>query len=72
MKKIEKSKSKDYPVLRLYKDDLEKIETLFKDNYEDYEIIVDEYRLENISDKSKIKKRETTNFSIQASPYITC
>ncbi|GAG74915.1 unnamed protein product [marine sediment metagenome] len=71
MKKIKKSKSKDYPVLRLYKDDLEKIETIFKENYEDYEIIIDEYRLENISDISKIKKRETTNFSIKAHfPYI--
>ncbi|GAH84133.1 unnamed protein product, partial [marine sediment metagenome] len=40
--------------------------------YEDYETIVDEYRLETISDISKIKKSKTTNFSINAhSPHIS-
>lgn len=72
MKKIKKSKSKKYEVLRLYKDDLEKIDTIFKENYKDYEIIVDEYKLDNISEISKIKKRETTDFSISAyPPYIS-
>jgi len=72
MKKIIKSYSKRYPILRLFKDDLEQIATLCKENFEGYKIEAGGYELDDISELSKINKREISNFSISAhAPYTS-
>lgn len=72
MEKIKKSYSKEYPILRMFIDDLEQIVSIFKENYKDFEIKADVYKLEDISELSKINKQEIKNFSINTyTPYIS-
>jgi|GEM_PF-5630443 len=58
MEKIKKSYYKEYPILRIFKQDLKEIADLFGKNSE---IIADEYKLNNISEIDNINKKEITN-----------
>src|SRR5579863_9032822 len=64
MKKVKQSYSKSYPALRLYKDDLEEIVSVFKSHFAEIKIVADEYELTEITDIDKIKKAKITNFSV--------
>jgi hypothetical protein len=66
MKKVRKSLRKKYPIMRVYKSDLEKIFNLFKDHYPKIEIVADGFKLDDISELSKIDKQEIVEFSISA------
>ncbi len=64
MKKVKKTYSKDYPVLRLYKDDLEEIVGIFKSHFTEIEIVADEYELTELADIDNIKKPKITHFKV--------
>ena len=64
MKKVKKLYDKYYPVLRLYKDDLEDIVSVFKSHFTEFKIIADEYELTDLSEIDDIKKPKITNFSV--------
>jgi len=66
LEKVRKRFFEQYPMLRLFRDDVEGIINLFEKDYKDAEIIVDEYKLENSSDIDKLVKSQVTNFSVQA------
>ena len=66
MEKVKKSLRKHYPILRLYKSDLEKIFNLFKDNYPEIKIVADGFKLDDFSELSKINKQEIVDFKISA------
>lgn len=66
MEKVKKSLRKHYPILRLYKSDLEKIFNLFKDNYPEIEIVADGFKLDDFFELSKINKQEIVDFKISA------
>jgi hypothetical protein len=66
MEKIKKPLRMNYPIVRLYKSDLDKIFNLFKDNYPKIEIVADGFKLDDISELSKIKKQEIVDFEISA------
>jgi hypothetical protein len=65
MEKVQKTYHKNYPMLRLFKDDVKQIVDLIKKNHKDAEIIIDEYKVEDISEIDKVPKQKTTKFYIQ-------
>lgn len=72
MERIKKSWIREYPLLRLYRQDVEEIVNLFKSNYEKFEIIADRFKLNDFSEVDEIKKNVITNFSINAyDPYLS-
>jgi len=72
MEKLEKPLLKKYPILRLYKSDLEKIFNLFKDHYPKIEIFADGFKLDDFSELSKINKENIVDFKISAhDPYLS-
>jgi hypothetical protein len=71
MEKVKQPFRKEYPILRLYKSDLEEIFNLFKDNYQKIEIVADGFKLDDISELNKIKKQEIVDCKIFApDPYL--
>ena len=66
MEKVEKPLIKKYPILRLYKSDLEEIFNLLKGNYPEIEIVADGFKLDDFSELSKIDKKEIVDFKITA------
>ena len=72
MEKVKKNLLKNYPILRLYKSDLEKIFKLFKDHYPEIEIVADGFKLDDFSELSKINKQEIFDFEISAhNPFLS-
>lgn len=72
MKKVEKSLSKKYPILRLYKSDLVDIFNLFKDHSAKFEIVADGFELDDLSELNKLKKQEIVDFKIEShNPYFS-
>src|SRR6266700_2236179 len=65
MKEVAKPYIKRYPVLRLFKDDLEEIVNVFKRHFTDIEIIADKYQLTDISEIDNIQKQKITYFSVK-------
>ena len=58
MKKEKKSLWKRYPIMRLYKSDLEKIFDLLRDTCPKTEIAADGFELDDFSELSKINKQK--------------
>ena len=69
MKEVEKPYIKRYQALRLYKNDLEEIVSIFERNSQENKIVVDKYELTSISDIDKIKRKTVTKFSINHHHY---
>jgi hypothetical protein len=65
MKPVKKQYIKFYPVLRLYKDDLEEIVGIFKKHFTEIDIVADTYELTGIAEIDNIKKPKITNFSVK-------
>jgi hypothetical protein len=72
VERIKRTYSKEYPILRLFKDDLEQIGSIFEENFEEYEIVADEYKLNDISEIVRIGKQKTSYFRISANnPFMS-
>jgi len=74
IKILEKSKSKDYPPVKLYLDDIEKLINIFESNNISYTLTVnDEYVCENLTDlKENEKSTKIKSLKIHSNnPYIT-
>ncbi len=65
MKEVKKPFIKRYPVLRLFKDDLEEIVNLFKRHFTEIEIVADKYQLTDFSELDKIPKQKITYFLVK-------
>lgn len=71
MEKVANPLLKKYPIMRLYKSDLEKIFNLFKDQFPKLEIVADGFKLNDFSELSKINKQEIVEFKITGrDPYL--
>src|SRR6266849_307260 len=68
MQKVSKGYFKKYPPLKLFKDDVEAIISIFEQNFEDVESIIDGYKLTKISDIDLIKKQVVTDLSVNGHP----
>jgi len=66
LQKVKKALSKNYPILRLYKSDVEKIFNLFKDYCKTAEIVADGFKLDDFSELSKLNKQEIVGLTITA------
>jgi len=69
MKQVKKPYTKSYPVLRLFKDDLEEIVGIFKKHFTEIDIIADENQLTDIAEIDKIKRSKITHFSVEHHHY---
>ena len=67
MKKIRKnvSYSKNYSALKLFREDLDEIINIFKNNFSEFDIEIDEYIIDDISEIDEIKKEKTNRLSIE-------
>ena len=65
MKEIKQPYIKHYPVVKLFTEDIEQLIDLFKQNFSEYELIVDKYQLNNLSDITTIKKVKTDHLRIK-------
>jgi hypothetical protein len=64
MKELPKPYQRHYPPMRLYKDDIQEIERIFKNNFQEYTLVADKYQLSDITDLDNIHKKHITNFSL--------
>ncbi len=58
--------SKSYPMIKLYKEDIEELNKLFLNNFTKYEIEADGYKLNDISEIATINKDIIYDFSLSA------
>lgn len=71
MEKVEKYYLKQYPILRIFKQDIKEITNIFKQNYEKIQIIADGYKLNDITELDNINKKEITDFSISSENHLS-
>lgn len=72
MEKIKKYYSKPYPMLRLFKQDIEQLLKVFQENCKKVEICAEGYKLDDICEMDKIKKEGIVNFSISGmDPHLS-
>lgn len=72
MEKVTKGLRKQYPVLRLYKSDIENIFNLIKGHSGEVEIIAEGFKLDDFSELNKLNKKQIIDFEIRAhNPYFS-
>ena len=65
MEKVREPHRVSYPMLMLFREDLEELVGYFDKNSEDVEIIADEYKLQSISEIDKLGKEQIAHFSVK-------
>src|SRR5690242_3310741 len=70
MEKVRRAYSKNYPVLRLYLDDIEEIIQLLKQYYDEVSVVLDDYIMSSGVSISDFKKEVVSSVRIQTLPYF--
>ena len=71
MKKRRKSISVSIPPIRLYLEDIKKIEEVYKEHFETFKIITEDFEFDSVEDLKKLEKYKLSSLSFESSePYI--
>ena len=71
MRKIRKSIRIKIPLIRIYLEELKAIEEVYKENFETYEIITEDFELDSLDELKNIGKEKLSILSFKSSnPYI--